>query len=118
MKKAKNTIQNQYYLEIKDLQNQPIFAVEGVSLREAVRLAGKHVLLMENYQKVYREAMNLHGFYSRAYLAYAVREPGFRRVTVTIATIELPLTENFQQFLEVVKAHAETGKIERLPKGL
>jgi hypothetical protein len=118
MKKAKNTIQNQYYLEIRDLQHQPIFAIEGVSLREAVRLAGKHVLLMENYQKVYREAMNLHGFYSRAYLAYAVREPGFRRVTVTIATIELPSTENFQLLLEEAKAHIKTTKIERLLKGL
>ena len=69
MKKGTKLADVQYFLEIKDLQYQPVYWAGGLSLREAVRLASNHVMNMDTYSKVYRELRAMQGAYAGLFFA-------------------------------------------------
>jgi len=63
MEKGKRRADLRYFLEIKDLQYNPVYLASGVSLREAVRLASEIVTNMDHHSKVYRELRAMNGAY-------------------------------------------------------
>lgn len=63
MEKGKKRVDLRYFLEIKDLNYNPVYLASGVSLREAVRLVAEHVTDMDHHSKVYRELREMNGAY-------------------------------------------------------
>ena len=67
-----------YFLEIKDLQYNPVYLTSGVSLREAVRLASGQVSDMDHHSKVYRELRAMDGAYIGLFYAPRGSEKSIR----------------------------------------
>lgn len=63
MEKGKRRTDLRYFVEIKDLNYNPVYFTSGVSLREGVRLASEQVLNMDHHSKVYRELRQMQGDY-------------------------------------------------------
>lgn len=69
MKKGEKVRDVIYFLEIKDLSNNPIYLSTSPSLRGVVKLAAQVVSNMDSYSKVYREFSELDGVFAGVYFA-------------------------------------------------
>lgn len=92
MKKGEKLSDTLYFVEIKDLRNQPVMLGTSRSLREAVSAVSMFVEKMDTYSKVYREFTAMSGVFASVY--YGLNPKRSRHLFVIIHSSKVEYSDD------------------------